>query len=1066
MMNFATWNIRTLMDNDTATRPERRTAIVARELKSFNIDIAALSETRRPDEGQIKEERGGYTFFWKGKGTHEPRIHGVGFAIANELVPHLDELPSGINERLMSLRLKLTNNQRVTVISAYAPTLTCEDDEKEAFYCQLDTLLTRVPQADKIILLGDFNARVGRDPAPWPKVIGKEGVGKCNSNGTLLLTICSEHNLVITNTLFRQKDKFKTSWQHPRSKHWHLIDYIIVRARDQRDVLITKALTSADDCWTDHRLIRSVLTLHIQLQRRKQRKLLRPKMYTDRLKDHSTKANFHQLLGDRLPDKYPDSIEEHWATLKTVILSAGEESVGYCKIKHQDWFDENDQEIQTLLNKKRTAHQACQNNPNSLSKKQEYQEAKADVQRKTRVLKNRWWVEKSQEMQRLAETNNTRAFFSMTKAIYGPKTQGLNPLKSRDGCTLLKDSNAINERWREHFHELLNKDQEINEVSLSKIPQKPTITDLDKVPSLQEVENAIKQLKNNKAAGSDGIPAEFFKEGGRLLAEHTLMLIVKIWNTETIPSDLRDALIVTIFKKGDRTDCGNYRGITILSIAGKILARILSNRLVPLAEDCLPETQCGFRPNRSTTDMIFCARQMQEKCKEQHHHLYMAFIDLVKAFDSVNRDALWKILAKIGCPQKYINIVRLLHDDMNGMVLVNNNPGENFEISAGVKQGCVIAPTLFSIFVGTILHLVEGKLPKGIEIEYRTDGGLFNPNRLRAKTKVSTTSIIELQYADDNVVLAKTEEDLQAILNAFDEAYTSIGLSLNTQKTQILHQPKPNSISTRPIITVQGKALQSIEHFPYLGSHLSSNANVDAEIQHRLKCASMTFGRLRARVFDNHNISVQTKLYVYQATVIPSLTYGCESWTTYRRHIRCLERYHQRCLRRILRVKWQDRCTNISILNEANSTSIEAMIIKQQLRWSGHIVRMPEHRLPKQIMYSQLKDGQRKLGRPQKRYKDALKANMKKCQIKTDNWEDAALNRSVWRRNIWEGTQCFEQERRRTEIDKRNARKQRELQKRNNTALPVPNRTNVCQQCKKICGSRIGLYSHLRSHKN
>ncbi|XP_068082254.1 ras GTPase-activating-like protein IQGAP1 [Anabrus simplex] len=466
-----------------------------------------------------------------------------------------------------------------------------------------------------------------------------------------------------------------------------------------------KALTSVDDCWTDHRFIRSTMTLHIHEQRRKQRKLTRRKMNTDRLKDHSTKVKFQQLLGDKLPDEYPESTEEHWATLKTAILSAGEESVGHLRVKNQDWFDENDQEIQTLIDKKRAAPQAWQINPSSLSKKREYQEVKADVQRKTCVLKNSWWT-KSQERQHLAETNNTRAFFSMIKTVYGPTAQGLDTLKYRDGSTLLKVSSSINARWKEHFHELLNKDPAINIVEILKILQKPTKSHLGEVPSLQEVENAIKQLKNNRGVNYYGL-----SEGGRILAEHTLMLIVKIWNTETIPPDHRDALIVMIFKKGDRTDCGNYRGITLLSVAGKIPARILSNRLVPLAEDCLPETQCGFRPNRSTTDVIFCARQMQEKCKE-HLPLYMAFIDLAKAFDSVKRDALWKILARIGCPQKYINILRLLQDNMKGMVLVNNNPGENFEITAGVKQGCVIAPVLFSIFAGTILHLVVSQAVK------------------------------------------------------------------------------------------------------------------------------------------------------------------------------------------------------------------------------------------------------------------------------------------------------------------------------------------------------------------
>ena len=243
------------MDTQNSERPERRTAFVARELRQYNIDIAALQETRRAGEGQLTEKGAGYTFFWKGKEENEQRIHGVGFAVKNELIRNLEELPVGVSERLMTLRLKLKSNQQATVISAYAPTLQAEPEDKEIFYSTLDSVLTQIPSNHKIILLGDFNARVGRDHSVWENVIGKEGVGNANSNGIQLLTKCAEHQLVITNTLFRQKNRNKTSWRHPRSRHWHMIDYVIVRCCDRKDVLIIKTMTSSDECWTDHRLV-------------------------------------------------------------------------------------------------------------------------------------------------------------------------------------------------------------------------------------------------------------------------------------------------------------------------------------------------------------------------------------------------------------------------------------------------------------------------------------------------------------------------------------------------------------------------------------------------------------------------------------------------------------------------------------------------------------------------------------------------------------------------------------------------------------------------------------------
>nr|XP_014353800.1 PREDICTED: uncharacterized protein LOC106706837 [Latimeria chalumnae] len=163
------------------------------------------------------------------------------------------------------------------------------------------------------------------------------------------------------------------------------------------------------------------------------------------------------------------------------------------------------------------------------------------------------------------------------------------------------------------------------------------------------------------------------------------------------------------------------------------------------------------------------------------------------------------------------------------------------------------------------------------------DGKLFNLSRLRSRTKTTTISVIELQYADDAVVYAHSEADLQVIINVFAEAYRKMGLSLNIQKTKVLHQQAPNEQSPAPVIQIHGETLENVEHFPYLGSHLSQTADIDEEIQHRLKCASAAFGRLRKWVFEDHDIRSETKVMVYQAVMIPTLLYGAEMWT--RRHL-------------------------------------------------------------------------------------------------------------------------------------------------------------------------------------
>ncbi|KAK0146682.1 Craniofacial development protein 2 [Merluccius polli] len=490
------------MDNKASDRPERRTAIISRELKRFQIDIAALSVTRLADDGQLKEEKGGYTFFWKGKPANEPRIHGVGFAIKNSLINHLYELPVGINERLMTMRLMLASSQMATVISAYAPTLDAQDKE------------------DKIILLGDFNARVGRNHHLWRGTLGKEGVGNTNSNGTLLLTKCSEHNLVIINTLFRQKNTFKTSWMHPRSKLWHLIDYVIVRTKDRCDVLNTRAMTSADDCWTDHRLIRSIMSIHLMRKRRMQKRKSRPKFNIERLGDPTYQQQLQAALSADLPKQYPTDAEKHWGRLSSTIINCSKSILGHKKRKHQDWYDENNTEIQQLLAIKQQTFITWQNNINCKFKRAAHAKAKAAAQLNIRRLKNQWWTKKALEIQQLADSGDTRGFFDATRVVYGPSYRCLTPLRSKDGLTLLKDKEAIANRWKEHYEDLLNRDTTPEMEALEKLPQQPINESMGEPPSLEEVQDAIRKMKNNKAAGPDGIPAEVLKEGGPDLLKH------------------------------------------------------------------------------------------------------------------------------------------------------------------------------------------------------------------------------------------------------------------------------------------------------------------------------------------------------------------------------------------------------------------------------------------------------------------------------------------------------------------------------------------------------------------
>ena len=223
---------------------QRKTALVGRELDRYKVEIAALSETFHAKKGLFKEGAG-YTFFWSGRKKKERREAGVGFAINSHLVSKLSGLPKGVNDHLMTRRRALSCKRHATIVSAYAPTMTNPDEVKDRFYDDLDSVISAASRTDKLILLGDFNARVGTDHQTWEGMIRSEGVGKCNNNG-LLLRKCAEHELLIINTVFRLPTRRKTSWMQPRPNHWHLIDYVKVRRRDRQDVSVTKTMCGAD----------------------------------------------------------------------------------------------------------------------------------------------------------------------------------------------------------------------------------------------------------------------------------------------------------------------------------------------------------------------------------------------------------------------------------------------------------------------------------------------------------------------------------------------------------------------------------------------------------------------------------------------------------------------------------------------------------------------------------------------------------------------------------------------------------------------------------------------------
>ena len=1008
-----------------------------------------MQETRFPEDGSLKEKS--YTFFWKGKPTDEKREHGVAFAVRNTLLKKI-EPPTGGTERLLSMRL-MTNTGLVTLISAYAPTLSASSDVKDQFYCQLDDLLSTIPKKDHVYILGDFNARVGSNYEAWPECLGKHGIGKINDNGQRLLELCSSYHLCTTSSFFPNKVHHRASWMHPRSKHWHQLDHVITTRSQLSSVRNTRTYHSAD-CNTDHSLVLSKVVLKPRPFHRSKSKRL-PRINTGNTNCPERTEKFLTALRRSINPSSHTSASAKWKHLSQSIFDCAMEAYGKKENKTNDWYEANKAKLEPVLEARRSALLNYKNNPCKKTLTC-LQTARKRVKTLSRHCANDYWCKLCDTIERAAQSGNTGRMYEGIKTAFGPQTIKTAPLRSKDGLPIT-DSKMQLKRWAEHYLELYSTQNSITEEALNNIPQLSVLHDLDVKPSIEEFEEAYDHLAKGKAPGKDLIPPDVIIEGKPVLLQPLFDLLCLCWEEKEVPQSMRDSKISTLFKnKGDRGDCDNYRGISLLSIVGKVFARVILKRLQVLAERVLPESQCGFRSKRSTIDMISAIRLLQEKCREQKQPLFAAFVDLTKAFDLVSRSGLFEVLKKIGCPPSLLSLIMSFHTNMKATVSFNGEDSDPFDILSGVKQGCVLAPTLFGIYFSVLLSYAFKDSTDGIPIQTRTDGGLLNIKRFRAKTKISHHLIRDFLFADDAALVSHTKQGLQRLLDSFSKACSDFGLTISVKKTEIMTQNSPST----PSISVYNSALKVVDEFKYLGSTISKNLSLDSEINVRIGKASSAKTKLKERVWENKNLTINTKMRVYQACILSTLLYGSETWSTYTSQENKLNAFHLRSLRRILGISWSDRVTNEEVHAKSGIPSIQAILSKNRLRWLGHIKRMDNFRLPKLLLFGQLATGSRSVGRPCLRFIDVCKRDMKQGGINISSWEKVAVNRNLWRKAINSGSQTVQS----NQMKHKRVKRQR-LTAKTTSSSPSSN-TFACPKCNRLCRSRIGLYSHQRACNN
>jgi hypothetical protein len=961
IMTVGCWNVRTLYTTGA-------TALLIHELKKLRWDIIGIAETHWTGVEDKRYED--YRILSCGRED----MHRSGVALV--LSPLAEKALQGhnpVNDRIITARFRTTIG-RLTVCQVYAPTTTASDNDMDEFYSTLQETISRIPKKDLIILMGDFNAKVGSQFQDTNGVVGKFGYGQRNARGDRLVEFCGLNELIITNTQFKQsKDNRYWTWLAPNGIGRNQIDYIMISKKWRGSVRNSRSFPSAD-IGSDHQMVLANLKLKLKRNFKKKK---RSRADTLKLKDEHTKEKYHEeievrwndlLSSTRIEDSPTPGIDEEWEHISTIMRETADKTIGRMTGgKRPDWIS-----LHTLeLSDERREWKERRRESKEMAKHYNY--LCRQVKKSAKTDKERYINELCKSIEESRKQNKSREVYEGIRKLTGKSANQTSIVKDKDG-SMITDADKVKTRWKQYFEELYNDPNPVDERILVELENN---RDEEPTPSImiEEVTRAIERLKTGKAPGIDNITAEEIKaatEGNGM--QVIFKLCKRIWDEEVFPKEWKRAIIVPVYKKKDKLDCNNYRGISLLCHSSKIMTTIIMERIKKRTEEILSEEQAGFRTSRSTIDQIFTLRQLAEKYSDFSKDLFVCYVDFKKAFDSVWREGLWKVMRRLGYPEKIVRILESLYRGTFSAVRVGADVSEWFETIVGVLQGCMLSPILFNIFLEVIMAQSLDKINTGAVM----NGRIIN----------------NLRFADDIAVLAEKEVDLQGMVNRIATESTRMGMKINTGKTEVQHigLPKCNAA-----ITIDKDDLKQVEEFVYLGGNMSEDATTTQDLKRRVGLACGAMQKL-CPIWKAKDIRVSTKLRVYEALVLSILMYNSETWTLREEDKNRLRVFEMNCLRKIKGVTRRDRIRNTDIRSEMGmEVDVVQKIQKRRLRYYGHVVRMKPERLPNVALFGHV-HGKRKRGRPRKRWFNNLEQDAEEMGMTmVEACRLAASDRNAWR---------------------------------------------------------------------
>ena len=461
----------------------------------------------------------------------------------------------------------------------------------------------------------------------------------------------------------------------------------------------------------------------------------------------------------------------------------------------------------------------------------------------------------------------------------------------------------------------------------------------------QDIRTALQKLKNRKSPGQDGIPNELLKYGGESLIQQLTKLTQKIFYQQRIPNEWRTSTTILMFKKGDKKLTSNYRGINLLSTSLKLLTKIITNKINGLIS--LQDEQQGFRSGRSCTDAVFVLRQITEKSIEYNKPAYICFIDLVKAFDRVRLKDIIHLLYDRHIPHNLVKTIENIYMENRIQAEINGELTNPIPAGNGIRQGDSLSPLLFNIIMDEIIKKVS---------------------KLRGY-KMGEKKINILCYADDAVLVAENEDDLQRLLHQFNLVAKSFNMVISASKSKCMTTSKT---PLRCKLEVNGSIIQQEMRFKYLGIELSGYGDVEAEVREQTTRATKIAGCLNATIWRNKNIGIEAKSRIYKTAIRPIMTYTAETRPETAKTKRLLETTEIKVLRGIAGKTLLDRETSENIRRTCEiEEDINCWVLKRKKQWNEHISRMEEKRIVR-IARDKSPTGRRSIGRPRKRWCDNL----------------------------------------------------------------------------------------------